>query len=133
MSGKFVLLKDVEREQLDWGELGWVSRPSITHAKTLTVIEVTLNPGKGHDFHKHPDQEEVIYVMSGEIEQWLEQEKQTLKPGESIFIAPDVVHASFNVGSEPAKLHVTLGPCVGEGGYELVDVADQAPWNTLRG
>ena len=132
MSGKFVLSKDIEREQLDWGELGWVSRPAITGAKTLTVIEVTLNPGGGHNFHKHPDQEEVIYVMSGQIEQWLEQEKQTLKAGEAIFIPPDVVHASFNVSNQPAKLHVTLGPCVGEGGYELVDVADQAPWNTLR-
>ena len=43
-----------------------------------------------------------------------------------------VVHASFNIGDQPAKLLAILGPCVGEGGYELVDVADQAPWNTLR-
>jgi hypothetical protein len=25
-----------------------------------------------------------------------------------------------------------LGPCVGEVGYELVDVAGDAPWNGLR-
>ena len=132
MNGKFILSQNVEREQLDWGELGWINRPSMTGTKALTVIEVELKPGHGHNFHKHPDQEEVISVVSGQIEQWLEAEKQILRPGDSIFIAADVVHASFNVGTEPARLMVVLGPCVGEGGYELVDVADQAPWNTLR-
>jgi quercetin dioxygenase-like cupin family protein len=132
MTGRFILAKEIERDQLDWGEMGWISRPATTQARGITAIEVTLNPGKGHNFHKHPDQEEVIYVLSGEIEQWLETKKQMLKPGDSIFISADVVHASFNIGSQPARLMVVLGPCVGEGGYELVDVADQAPWNTLR-
>jgi quercetin dioxygenase-like cupin family protein len=70
--------------------------------------------------------------MSGEIEQWLEQKKQLLKPGDSVFISKNVVHASFNVGSQPARLMVVLGPCMGEIGYEVVEVADQAPWNSLR-
>jgi quercetin dioxygenase-like cupin family protein len=132
MKGKFILSGDVEREQLDWGELGWISRPSMTGAGDITVIEVTLNAGKGHDFHKHPTQEEVIYVMSGEIEQWLESEKQVLKPGDSIFIDADVVHASFNVGEATAVLMVVLGPCDGEAGYIAVEVAAQEPWSKLR-
>ena len=132
MKGKFVLGQEIEREQLDWGEMGWISHPSNTQAKLLTVMEVTLGPGGGHNFHKHPDQEEVISVVSGEIEQWLESEKMTLKPGDSIFIQPDVVHASFNVSSQPAKLMVVLGPCVGETGYEVVDVSGEAPWQSLR-
>jgi len=76
MSGKFVPSEDVEREELDWGTLGWLSHPPATGAKQLTVIGVDLLPGKGHDFHKHPDQEEVIFVMDGEIEQWLESSRQ---------------------------------------------------------
>lgn len=132
MNGKFISTDAVEREQLEWGELGWINRPSLTGARHLTTIDVTLKPGFGHDFHKHPDQEEVIYVMSGEIEQWLEKEKQTLTAGDAIFIDADVVHASFNVGSEPARLLVSLGPCAGEGGYVSVEVGDQVPWNELR-
>ena len=133
MAGKFVPSAGVEREKLDWGTLGWLSRPSSTGAKNLTVIDVELLPGFGHNFHKHPQQEEVIYVVDGEIEQWVDQEKRILKSGDSVFIGADVVHASFNVSDEPAKLIAILGPCVGEGGYELVDMSDQAPWNTLRG
>src|ERR671918_674555 len=75
MSGKFVHAGDIERESLDWGGLGWISRPSSTGSGRLTVLDVTLEPGHGHDFHKHPDQEEVIVVQSGEIEQWLEGER----------------------------------------------------------
>jgi len=132
MNGKFVPGSAAERETLDWGSLGWMSRPSSTEAQDLTVIEVTLNPGGGHNFHKHPDQEEVIYVIEGEVEQWLEQKSQVLKPGDSVFIKADIVHASFNHSANPAKLLAILGPCVGEGGYVSVEVADQAPWKDLR-
>ncbi|MCP4305259.1 MAG: cupin domain-containing protein, partial [bacterium] len=80
----------------------------------------------------HPDQEEVIYVVSGTVEQWVDREKRILGPGDSAHIPADMVHASFNVGDDEAKVTAILGPCVGENGYELVDVADEAPWKTLR-
>ena len=133
MNGKFVLGSEAEREQLVWGSLAWMSRPGSTEAKDLTVIEVTLNPGGGHNFHKHPDQEELIYVLEGEVEQWLEQTPRTLRPGDAIFIKANIVHASFNNSSTPAKLLAILGPCVGDGGYVSVEVGDQAPWHGLRG
>lgn len=132
MAGSYITRSTLESDILDWGMMGWVSRPATTGARQLTVMEVTLTPGNGHNFHKHPDQEEVIYVVEGAIEQWLEQDRKQLGPGEAVFIPADVVHASFNVGSGPAKLLVSLGPCVGEGGYDLVDVSDQAPWKDLR-
>ena len=62
------------------------------------MIDVTLSPGKGHDFHKHPDQEEVILCVAGSVEQWVDREKRILGPGDSAFIPAGVVHASFNVG-----------------------------------
>jgi quercetin dioxygenase-like cupin family protein len=132
MNGTFVHEADIDREQLDWGGLGWISRPPSTGAQQLTVIDVSLEPGHGHDFHTHPDQEEVIVVLAGEIEQWLEQEKTVLRSGEAVFIGKGTVHASFNTGRETARLAVSLGPCVGEGGYELVDVSAEEPWRSLR-
>ena len=132
MTGRFVPSTEATREQLDWGVQGWLSRPSETGAKQLVVIEVDLMPGLGHNFHKHPDQEEVIYVVDGQIEQWLDKNSQMLTNGDSVFIGADVVHASFNVSDKPAKLLAILGPCMGEGGYELVEVFDQEPWNSLR-
>jgi quercetin dioxygenase-like cupin family protein len=132
VKGRFVKEADIEREALDWGGLGWISRPPSTGARTLTVIDVSLEPGHGHDFHVHPEQEEVIVVQAGEIEQWLEGDKTLLGPGEAVFIGAGTVHASFNTGSETARLTVALGPCVGDGGYELVDVSAEEPWRSLR-
>ena len=132
MSGKFVIRSEVPADALDWGQLRWLCNPPSTGAKDLTVIDVTLKPGKGHDFHKHPDQEEVIVVVSGQVEQWLDREKRVLGPGDSVFIPAGVVHASFNAGTAEAKLAAILGPCVGDIGYVSVEVAAEAPWNTLR-
>ena len=132
MGGTFIANAEVQREQLDWGELGWVSNPPSTGAEQLVVIDVTLEPGFGHDFHKHPQQEEVIWVREGRIEQWLDRESRTLGPGDAVFIPPDLVHGSYNPGAETARLTVVLGPCVGQAGYELVDVAADQPWASLR-
>lgn len=132
MSGKFITTEQMERDTLDWGVMGWVSRPSTTNTKDLVVIEVTLEPGGGHNFHKHPEQEEVIYVLEGKVEQWLGDKKQVLSQGDSVFIPSDAVHASFNVFDQNAKLLAILGPSVGEEGYQLVEVYDQEPWSNLR-
>ena len=132
MSGKFITVEQMERETLDWGVMGWVSRPATTETKDLVVIEVTLEPEGGHNFHKHPEQEEVIYVLDGTIEQWLGEEMQMLSRGDTVFIPAGAVHASFNVSGQTAKVLAILGPSIGEEGYQLVEVYDQAPWNSLR-
>ena len=131
MPGKFMTASEIVREDPEWGVMGWVSRPA-NGGKNLTVIDVTLKPGLGHVFHKHPDQEEVIFVIEGKVEQWLDQEKKMLAPGEAAFIPPGLVHASFAAGDAPARAIAILGPCVGEGGYEMVAMDDQEPWKSLR-
>ena len=56
MTGKFMPKAKVERDVLDWGTIGWISRPTATGARQLAVLDVTLDPDFGHNFHKHPDQ-----------------------------------------------------------------------------
>jgi len=120
------------RDQFDWGEIAWASRPENTESKQLAILDVTIIPGMGHNFHRHPEQEEMIYVLEGEIEQWIEKEKKILKAGDAVFINKGIVHASFQRGDKPAHLLAILGPAVGEGGYELEDVSEQEPWKGLR-
>jgi quercetin dioxygenase-like cupin family protein len=133
MDGKFTPSNEAVRETLEWGSLRWCCRPSSTGAKQIVAIEVTLTPGGGHAFHRHPRQEEMIYVIDGQVEQWLEQEKRVMKAGDSVFIPADAVHASFNTSQHDAKLLAILGPSMGgETGYQLQEVATEPPWNTLR-
>ena len=129
---KFVKKADIEQESFDWGEVGWRCVPA-TGAKQIVVMDVTLEPGEGHNFHRHPGQEEMIIVKRGQITQYLERESTTLGPEDSVFIDADVVHASFNDGDETAHLQVVIAPSLGEGtGYGLVDVFEEEPWASLR-
>jgi quercetin dioxygenase-like cupin family protein len=129
----FLKGEEVRREQFDWGVIGWRCTPEVMGAKQLVVMDVGIRAGAGHDFHRHPVQEELITVASGEIEQWVGEEVSVLGPGDSVYISAGGVHASFNVGSEAAHLIVVIGPAIGTGsGYELEDVSGQEPWASLR-
>ena len=132
MTGKFTLIAETEFATLDWGRVAALCSPSNTGAKNLTLLDGKLFPGKGHDFHKHANQEEVILVVSGKIEQWIEQEKRILGPGDSVFVPPNTVHASFNAGDSEAHIIAIFGPSVGENGLEMIDMIGEAPWSELR-
>jgi len=129
----FVKASDVFQERFDWGVVGWRCSPANTGSAQLVVMDVSLEPGEGHDFHLHPGQEEMLIVKEGRIEQYLEREAALLGPGDSVYVDADVVHASFNVGEATAHLQVVISPSLGEGsGYGLVDVSAQEPWTSLR-
>ena len=128
----FIPLADVRREQFDWGVIGWRLVPA-NGAKHLVVMDVELQPGGGHDFHRHPGQEEIIIVKDGTIVQFLGEESQTMTTGDSVFVPEGQVHASFNDGEQTAYLQVMISPSLGgETGYGLEDVTDQEPWASLR-
>ncbi len=131
MAGAFKPGSSLTRDQHDWGVFAQVSGPR-DGLEGIVAIEATFLPGKCHDFHRHPGQEEVIYVIEGAIEQWVLDEKQVLTAGDSVVIPASAVHASFNEGTVPAKILAILSPAVGDDGYGVEDVAGEEPWASLR-
>jgi quercetin dioxygenase-like cupin family protein len=132
MTGKFIMAGETPLTDLDWGKVGMACGPAATGAKQIVVVEAHFPVGKGHDFHTHPHQEEVIFVTAGRLEQWIDGEKRQLGPGDMAYISAGIVHASFNVGEVEARLLAILGPCVGETGVVTLEVAHEAPWNGMR-
>jgi len=121
----------IERQDHDWGVFAQVSGPRDGLAG-IVAIEATFLPGKAHPFHYHPGQEEVIYVLEGTIEQWVESESETLTAGDAVVIPADAVHATYNDTDEAAKILAILSPAVEGDGYAAVDVAADEPWASLR-
>ncbi len=121
----------IQRQEHDWGIFAQVSGPRDGLAG-IVAIEATFLPGKAHPFHYHPGQEEVIYVVEGTIEQWVEAESTTLTRGDAVVIPADVVHATYNDGNVAAKILAILSPAVDGDGYAAVDVAADEPWASLR-
>jgi oxalate decarboxylase/phosphoglucose isomerase-like protein (cupin superfamily) len=106
---------DVESLVFDWGTLKFLSEPEVTGAERFSFGMVVLAPGKGHDSHNHPDVEEIIFVMSGEGEQMVDNQPPVqVRAGASIYIPADVVHSTVNTGWEPMRLLVVYSPAGAE-------------------
>ena len=109
----------------------WLCRPEIADAKDLQVCRAVLPPGEGHNFHTHPELEELIYVLEGRVEQWVEKEKRLLGSGEVAHIPRGIVHATFNPTAADAVILAILSPAAARGPF-LVDVSNEEPWKSLR-
>jgi quercetin dioxygenase-like cupin family protein len=129
---RFVMSSDVPTETFEWGSAGMRNAPPGTGCQSFVVVDVRLDPGYCHGFHKHPDQDEMITVVAGKVTQFLEGESTVLGPGDSVYIDKDVVHGSYNDFDELAQLAVVLAPAVTDGGYVAVDVSAEEPWASLR-
>lgn len=128
---RFVHKGNVQMERAPWGVHDWLCRPGLCDTKQLLFVRVEMPPGTGHQFHRHPTREEIIYVLDGEAEQWVDRESRILRAGESAFIPTDVVHAIYNTSGAMVRFLAILSPAVADGPF-LVDVYRDEPWRSLK-
>ncbi|MFB6173083.1 MAG: cupin domain-containing protein [Halobacteriales archaeon] len=112
MSGekRFVEPDDVESLAFDWGVLKWMCTPEETGAERMSCGVVTLDPGKGHERHNHPESEEMLYVVRGEGEQEIADETREIAAGDMLYIPEGVYHGTVNTGWEPLVLLAVYAP-----------------------
>jgi len=131
MSHRFVSPDQAPVEVVDGRVHLWHSRPGFTDTKDLLLIDVTIEPGDSHNFHFHPNREEIIYVISGKSEQWVGEDHQIMTTGHSVHIPADRVHATFNIGDEPLHFLAIITPASADG-EPVVEVGHQEPWASIR-
>ncbi|MCC6629632.1 MAG: cupin domain-containing protein [Chloroflexi bacterium] len=112
---RFVEPNDVETQVFDWGTIKWLSEPRVTNAQQFSAGVVLLAPGKGHTRHNHPGVEEILYVVSGQGMQMVEDElgqpvRRPVIAGMMVHIPADVFHETINTGWEPLKLIAVYAP-----------------------
>lgn len=128
---RFITTAEALKEDYKGRTNYWLSRPEVCEAKDLQLCRAVLPAGEGHNFHTHPELEEIIYVLEGEVEQWVEREKRILKPGEVAHIPKGIVHATFNPSAKDAVILAILSPAATKGPF-LVDVSGEEPWKSVR-
>ncbi|HEU5025003.1 MAG TPA: cupin domain-containing protein [Spirillospora sp.] len=102
---------DVPTMTFDWGSIKWFVTPSAVDGAGSTLGEVIVNPGKGHARHNHPNAEEVIYVVSGEAEQMVDDGAPfTIREGDAVHIPKGAWHSTYNATWRPLRLIVTYTP-----------------------
>lgn len=84
---------DVDTLSFDWGKIHMLSEARVTRAQSFSVGHVVLSQGKGHVRHNHPTADEIIYVVSGEGDQMLDdQDPVKVTAGAGIWIPLDGQH-----------------------------------------
>src|SRR3954453_6378033 len=97
------------------GVFTWKATAQETGGAFL-LIEDHLERGKVTPLHRHPDQDEAIYVLHGELVAHVEDEDHPVGPG-GLFFAPRGVPHAFMVASETAHVLSVQTPGSGESFY----------------
>jgi oxalate decarboxylase/phosphoglucose isomerase-like protein (cupin superfamily) len=123
----FVYPRDVDAFGFDWGKLALTVAPEVNGAERFSGGVVDLPSGQGHARHNHPGAEEIIFVISGEGEQMVEDEQgnpitRKVGPGCTVYVPESRFHSTLNTGSGPMQLFVVYSPAGPELGLrELPD------------
>ncbi len=114
-----------------WALEEWLCRGDVVPNRDLLMVRVNIEPGRAHQFHTHPNREEIIYILSGRAEQWIGREHRILAPGEVGFIPKGEVHGTYNPFRERLVFLAILAPANAPE-PALVDVSTQEPWVGMR-
>lgn len=107
---RFIEPEDVETLQFDWGRIKWLSAPDVTGTEQLSAGVVQLAPKEGHERHNHPDSEEILYVISGEGVQTVDDEERRITAGEMVHIPAGIYHSTINATWEPLRVFAVYAP-----------------------
>ena len=103
--------RSVPTQTFDWGAIKWFVTPGGTPGAGMTFGEVVLLPGLGHDRHNHPESEEILYILSGEGEQMLDDGALfPVRAGDTIYVPTAVFHSTRNTGWEPLRILAIYNP-----------------------
>ena len=103
-----------------------------TGAGMATVGDLTVDPGVRSGYHLHPNTEEAIFVVEGEMEFRLSGARFRASAGDCVLAPKGIGHGLENVGDSPARL-ITIYPTPEpeREGLEDVEYTDGNPGPTV--
>jgi quercetin dioxygenase-like cupin family protein len=85
-----------------WGRLVWMVSGALGNSDTTTLGRCYIDVGQENPRHFHPNCDEVLHVLSGEIEHSFGDEVVPMRAGDTISIRQGTLHNAKNIGSEEA-------------------------------
>ena len=76
----------------------------------FSVAEIVTPRGKGIDLHVHEREDELVYLLEGEIEVTLGNQKMKAVPGVVALLPRGIPHGFTNIGNKPSRLLDTILP-----------------------
>ena len=99
----FIFHKETTLEDLGNG----VTRRILAHDGKMMAVEVNFEQGAVGPMHNHPH-EQLTYVLSGEFEFTIGEEKHVVSAGDPLYTQPNIMHGC--VCLQPGTLLDTFTP-----------------------
>ena len=97
-------------EQLNIGAKALHKIKSSATNGVFSVMEFFTPPGKGVALHVHEREDELVYLLEGEIEVTLGDQKMKAVPGVMALLPRGIPHGFTNIGNKPSRLLDTILP-----------------------
>lgn len=111
---------DHERQSKEEWRPGVMTRmqvSSLTGSVQLCVFQQWCDPGKGAPTHLHAV-EEILTVIAGNAEMWIEDDRTKLTAGQSILVPAGRKHGFRNIGTDILHVQATLAAPIFEASFE---------------
>jgi mannose-6-phosphate isomerase-like protein (cupin superfamily) len=105
--------RDIAPEQWRPGVETRMRVSAVNGATQLCIFEQRIAPGNGAPTHSHPV-EEVLTVIAGEAEMWLDDFRAIVSVGESLIVPAGRHHGFRNSGAVTLHIHAVLAAAVFE-------------------
>jgi len=105
------------REEWRSGVMTRMQVSAISGSAQLCVFQQWCDPGKGAPTHLHAV-EEILTVLDGQAEVWLEDEHAVLAAGQSLLVPAGRKHGFRNTGTGTLHVQATLAAPIFEASFD---------------
>jgi quercetin dioxygenase-like cupin family protein len=99
-------LGEMDTQRFPWGSITWLVSGGIGNSGTMTFGRVTIRKGSSNPRHMHPNCDEVLHLLRGELRHSADGRTFHLNPGDTITLPAGTEHAARSVGTEDAEMVV---------------------------
>ena len=104
MSVKVASVENIEPIKLAGRDLRWLVTPESVGAERLSIAIMNCHPHSVvRPMHAHRDIEEVILILEGEGEAWVDGDRAFFKKGDAVLFPANSRHQVRNTGGSPLR------------------------------
>ena len=119
---KLVHESEVEEQRIPGRFIRWIADEKTLQPRYLSSCVIRVMPGETvQPAHSHPEGEELIYIVSGEGEAWVEGEIRPIRAGTAVLFEQGQVHMIRNVGKQEMKVACFFAPATGLDNYKMYE------------
>jgi mannose-6-phosphate isomerase-like protein (cupin superfamily) len=106
VKGKDMHLQNLESKAIE----NTTFRTVLATSKHTQVVVMSVNPGEDIGMEIHPNEDQVLYLVSGKGKVFLNGDEFDFNSGDAVLVPAGAKHNFTTVGEEPMKIITTYSP-----------------------